>query len=305
MPIKVLRFRRNSNKVFSILNRYIIKIYLSPERIQHEIEAYQYWKKAHIKYVPKLYFRWKRLIIWKYVGVVVNKHQKRLITRIATMYKDLYNYYCIEYSSLYQDNFQQEWFKYLTLLSDRYLKIQGKLKKDLSRKNKRIIENILLSVIYTNWDSTVMLPLHRDICLDNILIDEISDHLNVIDFEHSCIGPLEYDFCNSIFWADNYSIDLMALKRKLDQFKINFDNKLYFKFVALYFIEQYYIAYSQSDKFKSSLIIDRLNQFMIRYKDDLKSFALQNKRVKSEILISQFTHRSIYPKDKSIKPLFI
>lgn len=148
--------------------------------------------------------------------------------------------------------------------------IWDKKKSDIVRSFKRNSTTLLGSKILTQseiqnvmerLDEIDLLPvsienltfLHRDLHLDNILVDKRK--IFVIDFEHCAEGPIEFEFQNSIFFADEKSLPLTKIKRALRQRGFIYSNLLERKLIPLYFADQINLAIKLGDFQKLQLLV--------------------------------------------------
>lgn len=87
--------------------------------------------------------------------------------------------------------------------------------------------------------------LHRDLHLGNILVDK--GRVLVIDFEHCAEGPLEFEFQNSLFFADEKSLPVEKIKCALRRRGLIYSDLLERRLTPLYFADQINLAVELED----------------------------------------------------------
>jgi RIO-like serine/threonine protein kinase len=83
-----------------------------------------------------------------------------------------------------------------------------------------------------------MIPIHGDLQKQNIFLTPEGD-LALIDFEHFCYAPLEFELVNSMFHCDENCLDVDFLVSELNKRGL-IDEKLLRKAFALYALERKY-----------------------------------------------------------------
>lgn len=104
---------------------------------------------------------------------------------------------------------------------------------------------------------------HRDLHLENILVDPVTKSIYLIDFEHSLWAPLEYEFQNSIFWDDADALNFLSLKQMFALQNIVLSTDKLNILQDLYFLDQLLIGLRNKQSAKCRLLVERYRGLVV------------------------------------------
>ncbi len=240
--IKLIQTGRQVHNVVDLMDKYIVKFYTSSEIASREANGLLVFRKFSPDNSPKIIFRLGRVTVFdKLKSSEIDKTQMcdSLVAVISRLSKTSISDY-------------GEWQAYLALISQKFYDQKSIFQSNLSNKDIRTIENVLNSLSIVDWESFAIQPLHRDLHLGNLINTKTG--VKIIDFEHFRYGPLEYEFSNSLLFADEYSLDISQISRKLHSFGVFFNLNLALMLTVVYFIEQFCQSYYKNDLIKQEIL---------------------------------------------------
>lgn len=234
-----LKGSNSRNKITDLGNGYLLKEYISVEKCQAEYiaaalvgECLAYAKgpvnnpaNCHIV-VPKIIRIGERTnLIQKFEGFVeayelINSADSpRGAQDISTLVNIAVAHYLrctyIGYTDLFSvlenpglNSFEMHLVRLQDEISKKHDVVQSKVGTD---KSEQIQKAILKSLSRQSWSNRNTTILHRDLHLSNILVKPDLSEVAIIDFEHSLLGPLEYELQNSVVFNDCKSLDVFEI----------------------------------------------------------------------------------------------
>lgn len=249
--IKLIQLKKGAHKVIALFNKFILKYYSSLESLERDISGIKSWQRYAPDLVPKVYFRLGRLVVFEFIKA--ENGSDFLTIDIIKVFK----YFFGDTTGREQIN---TWVKYLKGLEDFYRNstvFTDYLPKDIATKTELNL-NWLIKV---DWAVHKLFPLHRDLCWSNALATSTKS-FRVIDFEHSLIGPIEYEFANSVFWKDEMSLDIGHVLEIGQKEGLHINMILINRLVIAYFIDQIRIAITNNDLDKVQLLVNKYLKFV-------------------------------------------
>lgn len=251
---KVLQTGATVNTVVQIGAPAVVKVYQDSDHRDREIAGLKAWRKG-TNCVPSVYAHSDNIVCFEFVSKKDSSHAKNkflLIQRLIEQYVAVGN--AFSYQEARTNRYYENWRLYISKTLSDFETIARTFFDDHS-------SNVTSAAFYTSitllqkidWSAFQKYPLHRDIHWGNILSDK--DSFVLIDFEHYCLGPVEYEFANCLFWNDAKSLDVSIVASVLQTHGIFFNIALAKQLVSLYFAEQLTIALHMNDEAKAITLI--------------------------------------------------
>lgn len=259
--LQIIQSGSNINSVYSLLEKFIIKKYLNREKTIREHDGMQTWVK-HLDYkvTPKQYLKIGPIAVFgKVKQDAIKVEREILFSNLAELYTQLIQHY--SYHKEDGNKEYQQWYYYLQSIHNKYRHNKELILSQLTKQERESLISNLNEMQEIDWGCYPKIPLHRDLHWGNIMIEK--GKMKIIDFEHFCIAPIEFEFCNSIFWNDDMSINFSKIYKALKQKKVNINKEVAYKLTSIYFIEQFYQAFNNNDQEKIFLIIKKF-KFLIK-----------------------------------------
>jgi len=265
--IKVIQRGKKANTVLNFFNALIVKRYLSLEASWRERQGIKEWLEFvdNKKLLPKSYFFFKNIGIFEYVGgknIEKARDKKRIISDLVSIYINFLEKY--SYWLRADNSFLRNWERYLERIYKIYcLYLKKIIKENFPSSVLFEIEETLREVSEMEWCVFPKIPLHRDLHWGNLLVSK--NQVEIMDFEHFLVGPLEYEFCNSLFWNDRWSLDFKMIRKEFEKKGVYLNFYLAVKLTVVYFIEQLDIAFKNKDTNKVKLLFLKFFNFRKKY----------------------------------------
>ena len=152
------------------------------------------------------------------------------------------------------------WTHRLRLLGQRVLEYKPLLENYVgARVVAALIEGVKNALLATT--AAPLTFLHRDIHLDNVLVSLSQGYprMMLIDVEHCQEGPLELEVQNALFWDDEKSLEVAALRRLLrDTFCIPYSLDREKELMAVYVVDQLCLASEVGNEEKLVMLAKRI-----------------------------------------------
>ncbi len=243
--IKLIQTGRQVHSVIDLMDKYIVKFYTSREVAINEASGLMVFRQISPNSSPKIVFRLGRLIIFnKLKSSEVDKSQ--ICDGLAGVISQLSQ-------TTVEDNSQ--WRAYLDQISQQFFDQKSIFQSQLKDKDIYLIEDVLNYLNSIDWDSFPIQPLHRDLHLGNLI--HTNSGVKIIDFEHFCYGPLEYEFSNSLLFADKSSLNINQIAQKLHSYGVFFNLNLALMLTVVYFIEQFSKSCHKNDLIKQKILAEK------------------------------------------------
>lgn len=250
--IKLIQTGRGVHNVVDVMDKYILKFYTSTEVAKREELGVNTFYHNSPGSAPRIIFRLGRLIIFDKLRSSKQTKGSRICDQLSDIITQL-NKACLPNNA--------EWIRYLKSNQYQFHSnihiFQHKLgRRDQVEKVAQIID-YLISVDWGNFPSQ---PLHRDLHIGNLITTDSG--VKIIDFEHFQTGPLEYEFCNSLLFADGFSLDFNLIVQKLSEKSVFINSNLAKLLTVVYFVEQFLQAYKFQNESKQNLLIAKLGHLL-------------------------------------------
>lgn len=249
--ISLIQLKKGSNKVVSVLDKFVIKYYISSTNLERDLQGIRIWSQYDPNMVPKLYLRIGKLVVFEFIKFDYGSQE--LVSQLLGVYRYFFG------KPTYEDEVS-EWNSYLLQLQE-YFASCSQLNSCLTKQEKAIIIGILEWLTSRDWNLHKLFPLHRDICWTNALKDSYG-RIKLIDFEHHLHGPIEYEFANSLFWQDSLSVNVDSLIEEADSRGVYINRLLANRLVIAYVLDQLRIADRLKDSDKLALLTSKLRSFV-------------------------------------------
>lgn len=245
---RVLQIGRKINTSFVLFGRLVLKRYVSKQRMERDIAGAQIWRDCSEAIVPKFYFKIGSWAVWEYIPNSGFDEVGRALDMLAHRYSEVKYNFPDSNSIMVAD-----WESYIEDLAS-YLDSGDYI----DRVSTSTIVRLRQRIIYlqgVDWTLFRLYPLHRDLCKTNFLKTDSGTCL--IDFEHHLVAPIEYEFCNSVFWNDYASLSVDKAVETLREQGVYLSRWLMLVLCSLYFLDQLRLAERNSDAEKLQLLIGR------------------------------------------------
>ncbi len=249
------------NTVYGIADRFVYKRYIDKEKAKREVFGLTSWNKYCGNIAPKVYFQFNG----KTVVQMIHKEYKYKKNSKKLILKELASYYAefsktFKYHKELSDKAYTNWNQYITNLYNNFLDDKEYISTFLTSNEILEVCPMLEDIVKIDWSCFEKFPLHRDLHWGNILKDESG--IKIIDFEHTCLGPIEFEFSNSLFWNDKHSLNFDTFCTFLAKEGITVNRQLAYKFIYAYFAEQIHIAKMNIDLDKTVLLVKVMRLFL-------------------------------------------
>ncbi|NTV31290.1 phosphotransferase [candidate division WWE3 bacterium] len=263
----------DSNQVYRVNGRYIYKEYFSSEQLNYETTGCLVFNLLSSYGIPMLLDKGPNYLVTEYIDSTsclmlyrqgqLSKTEigRKASTFLSEVYWN-YRYFNRSKVALFQNIAWKD--RFIAILNYTQAHYQD-WNIHLDAGDLRQIGDILtrLSCIYIPPQSLTFL--HRDLHLDNVLIQEKKsgrDSNFFIDFEHCMEGPIEFELQNSIFWDDEWSLPVNFVRDELIKVHdIPYSIELEKQLLGLYYVDQLNLAYSKLDYTKMNILADRFRSF--------------------------------------------
>lgn len=243
--IKLIQTGRQVHSVIDLMDKYIVKFYTSRDIASNEANGLMIFRQISPNSSPKIVFRLGRVTIFdKLKSSQVDKSQ--ICDSLAGVISQLSQ-------KTVSDNSQ--WQAYLAQISQQFFDQKSIFRSKLKDEDICLIEDILNYLNFIDWDSFPIQPLHRDLHLGNLIHTRTG--VKIIDFEHFCYGPLEYEFSNSLLFADESSLDINEISQKLHSYGVFFNLNLALMLTVVYFVEQFSQSCHKNDITKQTMLAEK------------------------------------------------
>lgn len=270
---KVLQAGATVNTVVQIGAPAVVKVYQDSDRRDREIAGLKAWSMG-THCIPVVYTQSDTLVCFEYVSKSDSSHAKNkqeLIEDLVHEYVAVGN--AFSYHHARTNRYYENWRLYISkTLSDFETVARIFFEDHASNVTSGAFNTSIMLLQKIDWSAFQKYPLHRDIHWGNILSDK--DSFVLIDFEHYCLGPVEYEFANCLFWNDAKSLDVSIVASVLQTHGIFFNIALAKQLVSLYFAEQLTTALQKNDESKAMT----LTRYFARYSKVVSKEATKQER---------------------------
>lgn len=285
--LKVLQKGDKINTVCSIFNKVVYKKYTNSTSLTREKTGISLWNESVKGTAPKMYLVNSNQAIFEYISGIslANKKgsKRKYIRKIAEFYKKLASDFK-GVNNKHKANGYMEWRDYINEVTRNFLSDKSSMSNLLGNNFVYVLETLKYINTEIEWCCFQTIPLHRDLHWGNIII--CNNEIKIIDFEHFCIGPLEFEFCNSIFWSDKNSIPFDDMTKALQNNGITFVKSLAYLLTIVYFADQMNMARENNDSNKIQLLVKKFSKFFDKNKHLISDY-FQTKHLTSYNYLSE------------------
>lgn len=258
------------NSVYLLLQRFIAKRYRNRSSMQRDQQGMRQWRKyLSDSIAPKTYVSIASYSLSEKLSGK-NTHtktaKKRLLKKLARTYASLIETYRYHHETMRSEHLN--WKMYVKKKKEESNLVLPLIKELLNEKDYALLTKTVKQLCKMDWGIHHKIPLHRDLHWENIFEDDRK--IRFIDFEHFCLGPIEYEFSNSLFWNDIYSVPFEDIVSELGKVQVFVNKTLSYQLVCLYFIDQVAIAHEQKNQEKIILLCSLLTEYLKTYKKKLE-----------------------------------
>lgn len=263
----------DSNEVYAVDNRYIVKKYFSQKLLMQETAGYLLFNSLTTFGVPMVLDKGNDYLVLEYIDAdscFMLFHKKNTLTMqqaaqkaalfIAEVYWN-YRFTAKNKITLFKGIAWME--RYSDILAKSFQYSQS-FNSSLQPTQILLIQQAQKDMKQLQVDNKALTLLHRDLHLDNILVKRNATGRNgnfVIDFEHCMEGPIELEMQNSLFWNDAWSISAELIREELiKKHDIPYSIEREKELLCVYLLDQVNIAYEKGDTEKMSLLLKTYNQ---------------------------------------------
>ncbi|MCO6432802.1 phosphotransferase [Nitrosomonas nitrosa] len=263
----------DSNRVVAIDQRYIYKQYFSQKQLRQETAGYLLFNSLTSFGVPMVLDKGNDYLILEFIDAkacFALHHRQRILSKnqiaqkaalfIAEVYWN-YRFFDKNRTRLFIGVAWDERTADILAKSIRYADQVAKIIQADKLPLIRAAQEVVAAV---DTDERSLTLLHRDLHLDNILVknDCVGRNSNyVIDFEHCMEGPIELEMQNSIFWNDDWSIPIEAVRDELTKkHDVPYSLSRERDMLSVYFLDQLNLAMEKNDEEKAQVLVNLYDQ---------------------------------------------
>lgn len=250
--IKLIQTGRGVHNVIDVMDKFILKFYTSAELARREELGINTFYFNSPGSAPKIVFRLGRLTIFDKLKSNDQINKPLICDQLSDIITKL---------NKTQLSGNTEWINYLQANKSQFQSNIRVLRQKLGSDRTGKITQIVDYINRVDWDNFPSQPLHRDLHIGNLIITDSG--VKIIDFEHFQFGPLEYEFCNSLLFADGFSLDFDLIVQKLAQNGVFINSNLTKLLTIVYFVEQFILSCKSQDEAKQNLLMAKLDHFLI------------------------------------------
>lgn len=265
----------DSNEVYAVDNKYIVKKYFSQKQLQQETSGYLLFNALTSFGVPMVLDKGNDYLVLEFVNadscfklfhtirtLTMQQAAQKAALFIAEVYWN-YRFIAKDKIKLFRGiSWEERSVEILTKSLNNLSVIKGLLTSD----QLKLVKDAQTEMKTLEVTGKSLSLLHRDLHLDNILVkkDVFGRNGNyVIDFEHCMEGPIELEMQNSIFWNDDWSISSDMIREELiRKHDIPYSLEQEGRLLCVYFLDQLNIALEKRDTGKVQLLVNTYDQRM-------------------------------------------
>lgn len=265
----------DSNEVYAVDKRYIIKKYFSQKLLMQETAGYLLFNSLTTFGVPMVLDKGNNYLVLEYIDadssftlfhttktLTMQQAAQKAALFIAEVYWN-YRFIAKDKIKLFRGiSWEERSVEILTKSLNNLSVIKGLLTSD----QLKLVKDAQTEMKTLEVTGKSLSLLHRDLHLDNILVkkDVFGRNGNyVIDFEHCMEGPIELEMQNSIFWNDDWSISSDMIREELiRKHDIPYSLEQEGRLLCVYFLDQLNIALEKRDTGKVQLLVNTYDQRM-------------------------------------------